>query len=248
MIYIRLFTIIGWLCSVLFATAGIAQTNQPPWVSLFNGKDLTGWALKGGTGKAWVQDGQIYCHQTINTKEHTFVCTQARYGDFILEADCRIDGAFNSGILFRCIDIPESAKVFKPGKNGPACLNGYQMKIDPTPRKWTGGIFDDFGPGWLWYYSLEKDARAREAFKIGEWNTFRIEAIGKEIKVWVNGVPTTHMTHGKYSNGCIALKIHALGNKPDQEKVLARFKNIRIITENPASYSLAMDLPPKAVE
>jgi hypothetical protein len=226
----------------LTATA-IAQTNQAPWVSIFNGKDLTGWTLKGSPGVVWVQDGQINCHQTTNTTEHTFVCTEARYGDFILEVDCKMDGAFNSGILFRCVDVPESAKLFKPGKTGPSCLNGYQVKIDPTPRKWTGGIFDDFGPDWLWYYSLEKDVRAQEAFKIAGWNTFRVEAIAKDIKVWVNGVPTTHLTHGKYSAGYIAFKIHALGNKPDQEKVLCHFKNVRIITADPARFAQPVDLP-----
>ena len=163
--------------------------------------------------------------------EHTFVCTDVKFGDFILEADCKIDGDFNSGILFRAIDMPD-VKLPK------ARLNGYQVKIDPTPRKWTGGVFEDYGgPSWQSYYNLADDARAREAFKIGEWNKFRVEAIGKSIKVWVNGVTTAYLTHGKYSNGYIALKIHALGNKPEPEKVLGHFKNIRIITENSAAYA-----------
>jgi hypothetical protein len=133
----------------------------------------------------------------------------------------------------------------KPPK---ARLNGYQVKIDPTPRKWTGGVFEDYGgSSWQWYYNLADDARAREAFKIGEWNTFRVEAIGKSVKVWVNGVPTVNMIHDKYASGYIALKIHALGNKPEQEKVLGHFKNIRIITENPAAYTQAMSLPVKTV-
>jgi hypothetical protein len=236
------FAILVGFCTPLLTSSASAQTNQPPpWVSLFNGKDLNGWTIKGGNGKAWVQDGEIVCHQTTNTLEHTFVCTDARFGDFILEADCKIDGDFNSGILFRSIDMPD----VKPPK---ARLNGYQVKIDPTPRKWTGGVFEDYGGSeWQWYYNLADDARAREAFKIGEWNTFRIEAIGKSIKVWVNGVPTANMIHDKYTSGYIALKIHALGNKPEQEKVLGHFKNIRIVTENPAAYSQALNLPAKTV-
>jgi len=241
-------TILGVFCSGLLASTAFAQTNPPPWVSLFNGTDLKGWNLKGSTGKAWVQDGQIHCRQTTNTTEHTFVCTEARYGDFILEVDVKIDGAFNSGILFRCVDMPKGARPSQPGKIDPASLNGYQVKIDPTPRKWTGGIYEDFGGDWKWYYSLEKDARAQEAFKIGEWNTFRIEAIGKSIKVWVNGVPTANMTHDKYAAGRIAFKIHALGAKAEQPEVTGHFKNVRIITETPAAYLRTMDLPPKAVE
>jgi len=247
---IRSLTFLGCLCGGLLSATAVAQTNSAaPWVSLFNGKDLTGWTIKGDpTGKVWVKDGEIVCNQSTNTIEHTFVCTAAKYGDFILETDVKIDGAFSSGIILRCVDVPESERKIKTGKVGRSSLDGYQVKIDTTPRKWTGGIFDDFGPNWQWYYSLENDARAREAFKLGEWNTFRIEAIGKDIKVWINGVPVTHLVHGKYSAGYIAFKIHALLNNADRPKVLGHFKNIRIITENPASYAQAMDLPPKAVE
>jgi len=241
-------TILGSFSSGFLTSTAFAQTNPPPWVSLFDGTDLKGWSLKGSTGQAWVQDGQINCRQTTNTTEHTFVCTEARYGDFILEVDVKVDGTFNSGILFRCVDMPKGARPSQPGKIDPASLNGYQVKIDPTPRKWTGGIYEDFGGDWKWYYSLEKDARAQEAFKIGEWNTFRIEAIGNSIKVWVNGVPTANMTHDKYGKGYIAFKIHSLANTPGQERVTGHFKNIRIITEPTAAYLLTMDLPPKAVE
>ena len=212
--------IFGGLCPGLFTATALAQTNATaPWVSLFNGKDLTGWMIKGDpTGKAWVEDGQINCQQTAKTKEHTFVCTETKYSDFILEVDAKIDGAFNSGILFRCVDMPKGARPSQPGKIDPASLNGYQVKIDPTPRKWTGGIYEDFGGDWKWYYSLEKDARAQEAFKIGEWNTFRIEAIGKSIKVWVNGVPTANVTHDKYVAGRIAFKIQRWPPRPSNPR------------------------------
>jgi len=123
-------------------------------------------------------------------------------------------------------------------------LYGYQVKIDPSPtRCWTGGIFDDFGASWHWLYDLSKDERARKAYRIGEWNHFRIEAIGTSIKVWVNGIPATNMINAKYSKGHIALKIHSLKNLPDEEKKVGRFKNIRIITKNLNKNMLKMDLP-----
>jgi hypothetical protein len=230
---------LSFLC-ILFATLyAPAQAKQAPWTNLFNGKDFTGWTIKGSTGKAWVQDGEIVCHQVSNTPEHTFVTTDATFTDFILELDVKIDGDFNTGILIRAVDQPKEAKLR---------LNAYQVKIDPTPRQWTGGVFDDFGPDWHWFYSLENDSRARAAFKIGEWNHFRVEAIGNSIKVWVNGVPTTNMINAKYTSGHIALKIHALGDKPEQEKILAHFKNIRVIDKNPAAYAQPMDLPAKTVD
>jgi hypothetical protein len=122
-------------------------------------------------------------------------------------------------------------------------LYGYQVKIDPSPtRCWTGGVFDDFGASWHWLYDLSKDERARKAYQIGGWNHFRIEAIGTSVKVWVNGIPATNMINPKYSNGYIAIKIHSLKNLPEQEKMIGRFKNIRIMTKNLKENLMKMDL------
>jgi hypothetical protein len=175
---------------------------------------------------------------TANTTEHTFVTTKEKYGDFILEMDACTDPGYNTGILLRCVDKPAGCDTCK------VSLYGYQVKIDPsTTRCWTGGIFDDFGASWHWLYDLSKDERARKAYQIGNWNHFRVEAIGTSIKVWVNGIPTTNLVNQKYSNGYIALKIHSLKNTPEEEKKFGRFKNIRIITKNLDENLVKMDLP-----
>ena len=120
-----------------------AYTAETPWFSLFNGRDLTGWKIVAHSNPATaiVEDGEIVMRQRANTVEHTFVTSERKYGDFILELDVKDDPSFNSGILLRCADAPAAAKVR---------LNGYQVKIDNTPRAWTGGVFDDFGGDWKW--------------------------------------------------------------------------------------------------
>jgi hypothetical protein len=175
---------------------------------------------------------------TANTTEHTFVCTTDKYDDLILELDVNTDPGYNTGILLRCVDKPVGCDTCK------VSLYGYQVKVDPsTTRCWTGGIFDDFGASWHWLYDLSKDERARKAYHIGEWNHFRVEAIGNSMKVWVNGIPTANLINQKYSKGYIAIKIHSLKNLPDEEKKIGRFKNIRIITRNLNEYLKTMDLP-----
>jgi hypothetical protein len=223
------------ICLAACSSWGQGEAKAPNWQPLFNGKDLSGWTIKGDKGKAWVKDGEIVCQRTANTTEHTFVCTTAKFEDFILESDCKLDGNFHSGFLLRCEDAPKDAKVR---------LLGYQVKIDPTPRKWTGGVFEDFGPTWNWMYSLANNAPARDAFKMNEWNHFRMEAIGPSIKVWVNGIPAANLINKKYPSGYIALKIHALPHPdPALEPVLIHFKNIRILTDNPAKFAQTMDIP-----
>ncbi len=233
----------------LTLTFGIAILNlvsfsqgKSNWESLFNGKDLTNWKMVGSRGVAEIEDSAITCHMTANTPEHTFVCTNKKYKDFILEMEIKTDSGYNTGILLRSIDKPNNCDTCK------VSLYGYQVKIDPsTTRRWTGGIFDDYGKSWHWLYDLSQDKRARKAYHIGEWNHFRFEAIGSSIKVWVNGIPTTNMINDKYAQGYIALKIHSLRDFPEKEKMLGRYKNIRIITKNLKDKLKPMDLPAKKV-
>lgn len=223
---------------VSFLTA-FGADSTPPWRELFNGRDLTGWKIVGANPKASavVKNGELVGHMIRGTPEHTFFCTEEAFGDFILEVDCYQTGGFNTGVLFRCIETPSTASVR---------LHGYQMKVDPSPtRQWTGGIFDDYGKNWLWLQTLKTNDRGRTAYKFNEWARFRIEAIGREIKIWVNGTPTAHLLDGKYTRGPIAFKIHSFPAKGDvaQEKNLIRWKSVRILTADLGRYTQPMDLP-----
>jgi hypothetical protein len=226
---------------LFFATAisALSADSTPPWRELFNGRDLTGWKIVGGNPKASavVEKGELVGHMIRGTPEHTFFCTEESFGDFILEVDCYQTGGFNTGVLFRCIETPASASVR---------LHGYQMKVDPSPtRQWTGGIFDDYGKNWLWLQTLKDNDRGRTAYKFNEWARFRIEAIGREIKIWVNGIPTAHLLDDKYTRGPIAFKIHSFPAKGDaaQEENLIRWKNVRILTADLARYAQPINLP-----
>ena len=90
---------------------------------------------------------------------------------------------------------------------------------------------------------MKNDERARNAYKKAVWNHIRIEAIGSSIKVWINDIPISNLVNSIHSEGYIAIKIHKLGNKPENEAWLSRFKNIRVITENPEKYTKAIDIP-----
>jgi hypothetical protein len=230
--------VFAWLGAAAFLRAEQPNTGDAPWVSLFNGRDLTGWRIVAlnSPAPAGVEDGAMVLRQRAGTIEHTFVASEREYDDFVLELDLRDDPGFNSGILLRCVGAPPDAKVR---------LSGYQVKIDDTPRAWTGGIFDDSGNSWTWLHDLADNEAGRAAFKLGEWAHFRVECIGATIKVWVNGVPTCHLVDERYRRGRIAFKIHSIGNSPKAGTNTIRLKNIRIITGQPERYALPMDLPPR---
>jgi len=225
-----------YLLLVLVTGSLFSGSTGGDWRELFNGRDLAGWRVVGGGSKVWIEDGAITGHMVRGTAEHTLITTEEAFGDFILEAECRVSGGLHTGFILRCEYAPAEAhdRFF-----------GYQVKINPTERRWTGGIFDDFGLNWNWMYNLADDPRARAAYRHGEWNHYRIEAIGRALKVWVNGVPVTHLLDDKYARGPLALKVHSLpATAPaEREDYRVQFRHLRIITAQPATHVRPMDLP-----
>lgn len=193
-------------------TAPVNAARGEKWVSLFDGKTLKGWTQKNGKAKYEVRDGMIVGTTVLNTP-NSFLCTEKMYGDFILELEFLVEEGMNSGIQIRSHSL-EDYKNFR--------VHGYQVEIDPSARAWTGGIYDEARRGWL--YNLQNSPHARSAFKQGRWNKFRIEAIGDNIKTWLNGVAASDLKDDMTPSGFIALQVH--GSKVAGNKV--KWRNIRI--------------------
>ena len=189
------------------------------WKSLFNGKDLTGWNQKNGKAKYTVEKGEIVGTTVANTT-NSFLCTNEEYGDFIFEVDLKVENAMNSGVQFRSLSKSE----FQNNR-----VHGYQMEVDPTDRAWSGGIYDEARRDWLYIPNINPEGK--KAFKKGDWNKYRIEAIGNTIRTWINGIPVSYLIDDMTAKGFIALQVHAIyGDMKEGMKI--RWKNIRIQTTN----------------
>ncbi len=209
----------------LLQQQGIAQQkNTGNWTDLFNGKDLKGWKQLNGKAKFEVQNGEIV-GTTVANEPNSFLATEANYEDFILELEFRLDAEMNSGIQFRSESKPE----YREGR-----VHGYQMEIDPSPRAWTGGIYDEARRDWL--YPLEYNPEGKKAYRKGEWNKCRIECIGDVMRIWVNRIPTAHLVDNVTSKGFIALQVHGIGKDEEPGKQI-RWRNIRIRTKDLQPYS-----------
>src|SRR5690606_17342464 len=108
-------------------------------------------------------------------------------------------------------------------------VHGYQFEIDPSPRAWTGGIYDEARRQWL--YTLEYNPPAKKAFKPNEWNSIRIECVGNTLRTFVNGIPTAHLIDAMTPKGFIALQVHSI-SKPEEAGRQIRWKNIKLQTQN----------------
>ena len=205
--------------SLLVAIAVNAQSPSS-WKSLFNGKDLTGWKPLGGLAQYTVEDGVIVGRTVMNTG-NTFLVTEKEYGDFILELDLFVeDEEGNSGIQTRShFDATANKGIGK--------VYGRQCEADPTPRKWTGGIYDEGRRDWL--YPMQLNAAAQNAYKKGEFNHFKIECIGNEMRTWVNDIATAYVVDTLDRKGFIGLQVHGINSASHAGKKVC-FKNIRIKT------------------
>ena len=205
------------LIALLLLVTTVSAKSNDGWQPLFNGKDLTGWHQLNGQAKYHVEKGEIV-GTTVSNTPNSFLATDKDYGDFILELDLLVTDQMNSGIQFRSISKPDIM-------NGR--VHGYQCEVDPSTRAWRGGIYDEARRGWL--YTGELNPAAKPAFKMDEWNHYRIECVGSSIRTWLNGIPVAYVLDDMTLSGIIALQVHAIGKDVQPGKQI-RWKNIRIKT------------------
>ena len=192
----------------LFAQTPAPKAKLPgeDWVSLFNGKDLSGW-VEVGKEKWVVEDGVI--HGIAITKEYGYLQTDKPYKDFHLSIKFKCDGDGNSGVFFHT--------AFKPGT--PDITQGLQFEVDCTIGQHTGGIYGD-GRQWIVWPSPENETVVRK----GDWNEYLLKVEGNRYYARLNGVVMVDFTDPKPKSfdGPIALQLHS-GGKGDM-----RFKDILI--------------------
>lgn len=206
------------LIPFLLCLVSVSSSAQDNWRYVFNGKNLKGWTRLNGDAEYVVKDGVIIGTTKLDTP-NTFLVYKEDFSDFILEFDFKVDDALNSGVQFRSASVPD----YDNGR-----VHGYQFEIDPSPRAWSAGIYDEARDGWL--YTIE-DQASKDAFRNGEWNHARIEAVGSRIRTWLNGVPCANLVDERASHGFIALQVHGIGSEEQLGKQIC-WRNIRVCTEN----------------
>jgi hypothetical protein len=200
----------AWFVVLFLVTAqAFAQaTAEKSWVSLFDGKDLSGWKTN-GSEKWVVDDGAILGESTVG--KYGYLTTEKTYRDFNLRLrfKCETDG--NSGVFTRSRITGESPQT------GPD-IEGMQVEVDPTRH--TGGIYESGGRGWVALPTPEGE----RAIKPRDWNDLEILAQGNHFTTRLNGVQIVDFTDPapKFTEGVIGLQLHTGGG------VKIRFKDIYI--------------------
>ncbi|SEM15989.1 HEAT repeat [bacterium A37T11] len=162
----------------------------PGFVSLFNGKDLTGWkglvedpikrskmdakALEAAQEKADIemrQGWQVKNGELVFTGHGNNLATVKQYGDFEMLVDW---------------------KLKRDGKDGDA---GIYLRGTPQVQIWDTSrvnVGAQVGSGGLYNNQTHQSKPLKVADNpLGDWNTFKIRMIGDRVTVYLNGVLVT---------------------------------------------------------
>src|SRR6188474_2023498 len=190
-----------FLLICIFLCLNVCAQNK---VSLFNGKDLTGWKIH-GTEKWYVQNGELICESGPD-KKYGYLSTKKTYKNFELTLEFKQEANGNSGVFFR--SSIDGVKI-----------SGWQCEVAPINHH-TGGIYESYGRGWL----MQPDSTKEKYLKTGKWNKLKIRVVGDEVTTWLNGHQMIYIIDEKIGagNGFIALQIHDGGG------IKVKWRNFKI--------------------
>jgi hypothetical protein len=195
----------GWIAFatlLLLASLPLAAQRRddlkPPWVSLFNGTDLTGWVVVGK--ERWVADDGTILGESIN-KGNGFIKTEKTYKDFHLSLRFKCESEINSGVFYHS-DIQEDIKK----------ISFIQVEIDNRVGRHTGGLHGDRTPelpgrSWIVWPAPENETVIRPY----DWNDMLVQVDGNRIRTHLNGVQMIDFTYPDPRNhdGVIAFQLHS---------------------------------------
>jgi uncharacterized protein (TIGR03067 family) len=219
-------------------TAMFASELEPGFKSLFNGKDLTGWA---GRPQHWsVQDGAITGVTTKDNPAQGNNFLIAKDGDhnlivsdFELRFSYKFTGEWgNSGLQYRSTD------------KGNFVVHGYQADFEVGPT-FSGILYEEGGRGILCERgkkvvvrdangktkidvvgSLGDSKEIQAQIKTNGWNDYVVIARGNHLQHFINGQQTADVIDEQESkaakSGILAFQVHS------GPPMKVQFRNIRI--------------------
>ncbi len=232
------------LCMFGFSVAALAADDD--WVSIFNGKDLTGFE---GDPKLWsVKDGVLTGSTAGNKlKYNKFLLWTGKVDNFELKCKFRMEGG-NSGIQYRSKHLKDKGEwvvggyqadmavgnnftgiLYEERARGILATVGQKIIIDPKGVKYQVGSLGDAAS------IMGKD------FDITKWHDYLIIAKGNHLQQFIDGKQTIdvidHHEAGRALEGIVAFQLHVGGD------MIAQFKDIQI-KKLPAGGILSLEQAP----
>jgi hypothetical protein len=169
---LKLACITGTLSFMLSSSFANSAPDKDGFVTLFNGKDFTGWTM--GPDKSWVIENGVIAlkREKYDGREYNadYLWTVDQYDNFILELEFKIPEQANSGIFLRTPDLSDPVYTGIEVQ----VANSYGRK-NLNRQGTAGAIYDLLAPS------------SNPVKPPGEWNHYRITCDKNKIIVVLNG-------------------------------------------------------------
>jgi hypothetical protein len=196
---------------ILIALAPTLCAEDKGWVTLYNGKDLTGWQTTGN----WLpqKDGSLLIKPRSGERGwqrySAYLWSKKKYKDFVLHVEYKYPPKGNSGIHFRVGDLKNPVNTGIEAQ----VLDSYGKK--KMGHHDHGGIIRTVG------------ASKNMSKKAGEWNTMILTCKGYHLKVQLNGEQIVDIHLDKTPMKDRPLEGH-IGLQDHGEPNNLHFRNIKI--------------------
>ena len=205
---------------------GMGRAEEAGFVSLFNGKDLTGWVDVNTSAETWVvKDGLLVCKGLpIGVMR-----SEKQYENFVLHIEWRhMEAGGNSGVFIwsegttpKERPLPKGMEVQMLELEWPF-LN-REKDGSPRPLGYVSGEL--FGANGL--EAVPDNPRGKRSMSYemrckgkGEWNTYDVVAVDGVVKLAINGKFVNGMREATVRKGYLCL---------ESEGAEIHFRNIRIL-------------------
>jgi hypothetical protein len=209
------FLILAACVATAFGSTSVCVSQDQPQ-RLFNGRDLTGWHADVPAADSNVRVGSPFLVRNgllVSLGEpRGHLLTDSSYRDYRLEVEYRFAAApGNAGVLVHASTpralyrmFPRSVEVqMEHGNAGDFWCILEDIRVPDMERR--------RGPPAQWGTTEGKARRIRNLTDdsekpVGEWNSMVIEAVGRSIRVWVNGDLVNDGSDATADHGRIALQ------------------------------------------
>jgi hypothetical protein len=207
-----------------------AKVANEGFVSLFNGKDLTGWEQHDSQKGRWYVDGQGLLTGTGTGVSHLYT-KRSDFTDFHLRVEASMNEGGNSGVWFRTSFGPTWPA------NKPAYPTGYEANM------WTTMV-QGSGAGSLYVIDLQREGSGKPVVTVTEplarpdrWFTLEVLADANRIVIKVDGRVTADYidTERRFTRGRLALQQH-------DPQTVVKFQKIEIKTGKPDAAAMIASL------
>jgi len=176
------------ICCAVFLTSATVLVAGPKLKPIFNGKDLSGWEVPDGNDEAgWYKAVEgVLKIQSGSKKKGSILWSKKKYRNFVVEFEFRMgEGRVDSGMHVRTKD------QIQIGISG-------SLNRDMTCSPYIPGKG----------YPVEAK-NIKKLLRPKDWNTMRIQAIGKEYTVWLQGEKVmTYKSDSAIDEGPIGIQLH----------------------------------------